>query len=271
MATITSSLSQRTDVEAQIQVQQQIVQTLRNTLDRYSSIAAKGFISQTQINQQEQQLLTSQEELIRLRQQLKTLEEQDRKAQAELAQSRADETNQSAGALSSADNFRAQQAQIRAEQSYVLLAPEDGVVTAIQTGAGRSIDPTVPLMTVVPADAKLHAELYAPSRAIGFIRSGEEVRLLYDAFPYERFGSFKGRVASIAKVALDPNQIDAPFKFEEPMYRINVALHRQDVVAYGNAVPLQPGMTLSANIILERRTFLDWLLEPLRAVRNRDH
>lgn len=44
--------------------------------------------------------------------------------------------------------------------------------------------------------------------------------MLYDAFPYQRFGSFKGTVRSISRVALDPRQIDAPFKIEEPVYRV---------------------------------------------------
>ena len=53
------------------------------------------------------------------------------------------------------------------------------------------------------------------------------------------------------------------------MYRIEVAIASQSILAFGERVPLQPGMTLQANIVLDRRSFLDWLLTPLNAIRNR--
>ncbi|MFN3552843.1 MAG: hypothetical protein ACK4UL_07010 [Novosphingobium meiothermophilum] len=61
----------------------------------------------------------------------------------------------------------------------------------------------------------------------------------------------------------------APVKPEAPSYRIRVRLGEQAVRAFGQSYPVQPGMTLKANIILERQSFLDWLLEPVNAIRNR--
>ena len=60
-----------------------------------------------------------------------------------------------------------------------------------------------------------------------------------------------------------------PLKLEEAVYRVTVALDGQAVTAYGDKVPLQPGMTLQANIVLERQSFLSWLLQPLNAVLKR--
>jgi membrane fusion protein len=95
------------------------------------------------------------------------------------------------------------------------------------------------------------------------------VRLLYDAFPYQRFGSFTGRIARVSRTAMDPRELNVPLKIEEPVYRIEVTPGAQTVEAYGESLPLQPGMSLTASLILERRSFLDWLLTPLRAVKNR--
>jgi membrane fusion protein len=108
-----------------------------------------------------------------------------------------------------------------------------------------------------------------PSRAIGFVRPGQEVRLLYDAFPYQRFGSFAARVETISRQAVAGQETNAPFKIDEPVYRVIVVPDRQQVNAYGQRVGLQPGMTLAANLVLERRSFLDWVLDPVRAVTNR--
>jgi membrane fusion protein len=63
--------------------------------------------------------------------------------------------------------------------------------------------------------------------------------------------------------------VDAPVKIDTPVYRIRVALPQQVVQAYGGGAVLQPGMTLQANIVLERRSFLQWLLDPVMAVKNR--
>ncbi|NWM49698.1 hypothetical protein GY641_25350, partial [Escherichia coli] len=81
-----------------------------------------------------------------------------------------------------------------------------------------------------------------------------------------RFGSFGARVESISRIVIDPRETDVPIKLEGPVYRVVVTLERQAVDAYGEKVPLQPGMALQANIILEREGFLDWLLKPLHAV-----
>ena len=118
-------------------------------------------------------------------------------------------------------------------------------------------------------DAAMAVELYAPSRAIGFARVGQSVRLMYDAFPYQQFGSFAGTVAAISHTALAPGDIDAPLKLAEPAYRLRVRLDAQAVAAFGGVYPLQPGMTLKANVVLEKQSFLGWLLEPLNAVRHR--
>lgn len=269
-ATIASARAQYANVQGQIAIQESVLKSLVAVYERYKPIAAKGYISQTQMDQREQQILGARQQLAQLQQQLITLQTNGAEAAAQLNKSEAEEDSQASSARSSVEGLRAQRSQLRAQQSYVLVSPIAGVVTALQSGVGRTVDGSVPLMTVVPAQAVVHADLYAPSRAIGFVRQGEEVRLLYDAFPYERFGSFKGRVRAVSRVALDPRQIDAPFKIDEPVYRVSVTPEDQLVTGYGQAIKLQPGMTLSANIILERRSFLEWILEPLNAVMKRD-
>ena len=124
-------------------------------------------------------------------------------------------------------------------------------------------------MVIVPDDAKLYANVFAPTRAIGFVKPGQEVRLLFDAFPYQRFGSHRGTVAYVSKTIIDPREVDVPFQIDEPVYRVAILLSKQEVNAFGEAVRLQPGMTLTANIVLEEQSFLEWLLTPLRAVLNR--
>ena len=57
----------------------------------------------------------------------------------------------------------------------------------------------------------------------------------------------------------------------EPIYRIVVELVSQRVNAYGQSLALQPGMTLEADVSLERRRLAEWVLEPLYAVTGKWH
>jgi membrane fusion protein len=108
-----------------------------------------------------------------------------------------------------------------------------------------------------------------PSRAIGFVEPGQAVRLLYDAFPYTRFGAHGGEVVSVGRSILAPEELDAPARSREPVYKVRVRPDRGAVTAYGREVPLQAGMALEADLRLERRRLWRWLFEPILALRGR--
>jgi membrane fusion protein len=115
----------------------------------------------------------------------------------------------------------------------------------------------------------LVAELYVPSRAIGFIAPGQRVRLLYDAFPYQRFGPSYGTVQSVSGSVLAPQEVTAAISLAEPVYRVLVTLEAQSIQAFGHPQRIQSGMSLTADIVLEQRSFAEFLLEPLLAMRGR--
>src|SRR3546814_634358 len=108
---------------------------------------------------------------------------------------------------------------IAGTRSIVLTAPIDGQVAALQSRAGQAVGPDRPVMVVLGDDARLDVELFAPSRAIGFARVGERVRLMYDAFPYQQFGTFGGTVPRISRPALSPAAIAAPLSNDAPPSR----------------------------------------------------
>jgi membrane fusion protein len=140
-------------------------------------------------------------------------------------------------------------------------------VSTLQATAGQNADPQHLQLEIIPADAVLRAELFVPARAIGFVKAGQSVRLLYDAFPYQQFGTYRGQVAKASQTILTGSDVGGPIKLNEPAYRVNVALDRPDIDAYGQKIRLQPGMLLKADIILERRSLMRWLINPLLSVR----
>lgn len=156
-----------------------------------------------------------------------------------------------------------------AQNGFALVARANGRVTALQAKVGDATDASKPLMAIIPTGSVLQAELYLPSRAAGFVEGGQTVRLLYDAFPSTRFGPGYGTVANLSTTVLNPDEVRASVKATEPVYRVVVSLRDNAVNAYGKRLPLQSGMALSADILLESRSFLDMLLDPLRAAAGR--
>jgi membrane fusion protein len=157
-----------------------------------------------------------------------------------------------------------------ARREIVITAPQDGTITGLQAETGGNANTSIPLFGIVPSRSKLQAQLFSPSRGIGFLRPGQRVLLRYQAFPYQKFGFYDGVVASVSGSALNPAELNQPltgltalFGANEPVYRITVELDRQTAVAYGQAVPLQPGMQLEADVMIENRRLIEWVLEPL--------
>src|SRR5919107_1904104 len=118
------------------------------------------------------------------------------------------------------------------------------------------------MLSIVPKGAKLEAQLFGPSSAIGFIRAGQRVMLRYQAYPYQKFGQYEGTVASVSRSAISPSELSQQlagltslYGANVPVYRITVTLASQTVRAYGEPVPLQPGMQLEADIMMVRRRF----------------
>ena len=261
---------QETNLEEQIDLQREVVASTALTFDQLQSVVEKGFVSKLEFERRRQLALSARQDLSRLNQQLASTRADIARTAKERGRAMLDGQNNQMTARSTIETLRQQRTKVEGEASYLIEATVSGRITAIQTGIGRTVAGSVPLMVVMPEGARLRADIYVPSRAIGFVRPGQEVRLLYDAFPYQRFGSFTAHVQTISRVAVAGDETDAPFKIEEPVYRITAVLERQQISAYGKPAALQPGMTLVANMVLERQSFLDWLLSPLRAVANRN-
>lgn len=239
----------------------------RETAERYREVAASGYVSVVQVRQQEQAML----EMLNARQVLERQATALAREIAGLEQTLAGLPAQREAIEATARREHALLAQERyrheADGGVLVKAPLAGLVAHRFVEPGQAVQAGQPLLSLLPEGARLQAQLQVPSRAIGFIRPGDRVRLRYQAYPFQKFGHQGGRVARISRSAVPP-VAGAPSS--EPHYRILVALDRQDVLAYGRPEPLRPGMLLEADILGERRKLHEWLLEPLYSLRGGD-
>jgi multidrug efflux pump subunit AcrA (membrane-fusion protein) len=156
-----------------------------------------------------------------------------------------------------------------AVSSSLVVASTDGQVVAVNGRVGEAANPNAPLVSIAPTGSAMEAQILLPTRAAGFVSKGQAVRIMVDAYPFQQYGVIHGEVREVARSALRPGELNAPIEFKEPMYRVRVALTGPGITAYGVEKPLQPGMTLKADVITDKRTFMSWLLDPLLAARAR--
>ena len=166
-----------------------------------------------------------------------------------------------------------QLAQVQNSHSYTISASHSGTITGIQVVEGETLSPskaqTKPLMHILPESSELVAELLLPTRSAGFIKKGQVARLRFDAFPYQRFGFIESKITRIDRVLIAPNEVQLPIALQEPVYRLRAKLATQQVQAYGQEFQLKSGMLFEADIMLEQRTLIDWLLEPIYSLKGR--
>ncbi|KAA5800911.1 HlyD family efflux transporter periplasmic adaptor subunit [Alkalicaulis satelles] len=150
---------------------------------------------------------------------------------------------------------------------YVLRAPVSGRVTAMQAQLGATVRPDQPLAAILPEGQVLQGYLLTPTSAAGFIENGQDVRLRVDAFNYQRFGTLSGHVTEVSTSALSPLEVAGPIPTAQPVYLLRVELGQQTLTAYGEARSLQAGMTVMADVIVDRRPLWRWFIDPVMAVR----
>lgn len=151
-----------------------------------------------------------------------------------------------------------------------LKAPQDGVVKDLATHtAGTVVQPGTILLTLVPKDEILRAEVWVSNEDIGFVREGQPVKLKFAAFPFQKYGMVEGTVEHVSADAADSNTANAnqndPGKKNQPLlYKALVRLKDMALAMDGQRFSLSAGMQTNAEIWLGDRTVMEYLLSPVR-------
>lgn len=139
----------------------------------------------------------------------------------------------------------------------VIRAPVSGIVFELKPGPGYVAQSSEPVMQIVPFD-KLKAKVEIPSDKIGFVSVGKKAEISIDSFPATDFGSLEGKVTAIGSDALPPDQAQNKTDYRYPA---DISLNSQQLkLKNGTKLPLQAGMSLTANIKLRNVSYLQMLL-----------
>lgn len=264
---ITGLQSELLKINGQLDGQKSRVQLSEEAVGRSQELLAKHYISKEQMQQKQADLLDQRNRLQALERDHISIGRELSSQQADLASLPLRHQNQLAQIDRLLTSVSQELTESEARRRLIITAPEAGIATAVIAELGQAVDASKPLVSVIPSGATLQAQLYAPSKAVGFIKSGDPVLLRYQAYPYQKFGHAKGTVASVSKTALPGSELTGASNSSdsdtEPLYRITVNLAQQVVNAYGKPQPLQAGMLLDADVLQETRRLYEWVLEPL--------
>jgi len=268
---------EQAQAEAETALHRQRMVLAQQSLARLESLSNENFISPAQVQ-------SKREDFIGLQSQAKALDRQaaalardramlegERNALPLASQSRQGEIDRDLASLSR------EAAEQNAVRQIVVRAPQDGTVSAVLAEPGQSVSPASALASLVPADARMQAHLFATSGAVGFLRPDQQVRLRFEAFPYQKFGHQNGHVLQVSRTPLAPAELAGlPLAgaltadhAAEPMFRITVAMDDADLHAFGREKVLVAGMRLQADVLLERRRLIEWLFAPMLGLSGR--
>ena len=177
----------------------------------------------------------------------------------------------------------AQLAGTQAQSQIDVISPVDGQVSGLLAEVGASVLAEQVVAVVGDPAAEPVVVLEVPSRAIGLAKVGQRVVLKYDAFPFKTFGVAYGTITAIAASPIkaptvsgeregmtDARPAAAAMMAPQSVYRVAVQPESRTIRAYGRDETIALGSTLSADIVIERRRLIDWVLDPIRAMRGRN-
>lgn len=262
-------------LENQALMQKQRIVLSERTVARFAQLNSTNYISAAQLQEREAELLDQ-------RQRLLEIERIQSATRRDLASTQADAKDIMAQALRDENSLRRNASTLEqdlteneARREIPIRARQSGTITAIAANLGQTVGTTTSLASILPVGNELEAEMYVPSRAVGFIKPGMTALLRYQAFPYQKFGQHPACVREVATTSVRPDELPTSAAImpgaaqSEPVYRIRLKLEQQTVRAYGAKTPLRSGMLVDASVMLERRKLYEWVLEPLFSISGR--
>ncbi|MFK8077682.1 MAG: HlyD family secretion protein [Granulosicoccus sp.] len=241
----------------------------KSAFARFNKMYKNGLLDAESLSQKNISRITARQDVERLKSQITAIELESNNIEFEKeeinARTKLEQLRLEAEQLS----LQGQLDILVGKQIFEVVAPASGKVAVILVSSGYNVSHGRKLLSILPEESELQAELYVPSRAIGFVEPGQDVRLLLDAFPYQRFGAQLGSISQVSSSVILPGGPDLLVDVQEPFYRVIVKLDRGSISAFDKEIPIQVGMRLSANIVLEERSIFTWLLEPLLSVTRR--
>ena len=253
----------------------QVLPHYRRQEQAYDKLSQDGFASRIMAADKQRERIEKEQDLRSQQFAIRSAQAAMRQAQYRVAQITADyrrqlqtERVETTGRLNKIEQEITKQ-QYR-EKLMERRAPQDGVVKDLATHTvGTVTSPGTVLLTLVPKAEPLQAEVWIANEDIGFVHPRQQVKLKLGAFAFQKYGVMQGVVEQVGADSSDTagpeRHVDSTLKTNTRLaYKARIALRSQRLLADGRSYLLSPGMQVTAEIHLGRRSVLEYLLSPIR-------
>ena len=227
------------------------------------SLAKAKQLARMSLLEQEAELLRSRSDKAEKDSRLQILKAQEHRLSVQrdgvLARYKKETHDKLSQAQASLDVLQQQALQVAEQQRlHSVVAPVDGVVQELAVHTlGGVVQPGQQLMVIVPNSGKIEAEVMLLNKDIGFVFAGQRVEVKLDAFPYTRYGTIKGVLEHVSPDAVEHEQLGLVFPAK-------VTLASNQIQVEQSQVPLQPGMSVSVEVLTGDRRVIDYFLSPIQ-------
>ena len=257
------------DLQSALAIESKLKQTVplyREQDEAFQKLVKDGFVSKLMANEKSRDHIEKEQELRAQNFAVQSLHSSVRQSGQQVAQ------------ITSAYRQELQNERVQAEGEYhklqqeggkqthrnellELKATQDGYVKDISTHTpGTVVSPGTILMTVVPKNDPIEAEVWITHLDAGFVLPKQRARGKLAAYPFQKYGMVEGEVSQVSPDATEPDKAQK----ETPGYRAMIRLPKPFLENAGKRYTLTPGMQVTAEIILGRRSVLEYLISPVQ-------
>jgi hemolysin D len=264
--------------QEQVTKLQKLLPTYQDEEQGLAKLLEEGHVSRIQFAQKQRERIQTEQDLLSQKRTVQSIESRINEARSRIAHTTSDyrqqlmnERVEAQGALDKANQELAKQTH-RTGLSE-LRAPQDGVVKDIATyTVGAVVNSGTVLVTLVPIDDVLQAEVFVKNEDVGFVTLGQPVKLKLAAYQFQKYGMLTGTVIQLApdaseqqtqKSDTNENKVDVIAN-----YKATVLLDSQSLKQYTSPLALAAGMRVSAEIKQGERTVMEYLLSPVQKTVN---
>lgn len=250
---------------------QQGLDAMKKSMQNYGAYQRKGLINTDQLNNQRYLFYQQQTSFQSLNTQSIQESLQITNLRSELVTRAADFDNQISQYGVQRNDLDRQLAEADAKGSLLITAPTDGKISSLSVTPGQMVNAGDSLAQLVPAkNSPFFLVAWLPNESVPYVKPGEEINIRYEAYPFEKYGQFPGRVESVSSAPVSEQELNSYSSAPKnpngtvsgPYYKVIVSLDKSQLNWHGETLNLSSGMKAESTMFLEKRPLYQWMLSP---------
>lgn len=242
----------------------QQIKTLKQQANQYLALVDRKMLSQLTLDNHQQKLAEVQIRQGQVRVDMLNTEKNIQSIEQVVAEFRYDLQEQRLRHQAEIESLQLELDRLMQSNEYTVFSSSAGTVTSIQIKVGSDLSKHKTFMKIVGDEQNYRAKLYIPARAIGRIKSSQEVTIRLDAFPYQQFGTIQGQLTHVGQSILMPDELSVnPMQYSYPVFEADVALSQTAMQVDGQVIGFKHGMTFNASVKLNEQNVIEWILAPI--------